>query len=169
VPEEQEAWESWVARQGPVALLYARSMTGSLADAEDALQEGFVRFFRFWNKGGQMRDRAKMLFACVRSALLDQRRGNLRRQRREELRGRDMPLFEESGEAQAARRELVNRALEELPEEQREVVVMKLWGGLTFAEIGEAVGVPANTAATRYRYALEKMGGMLLAPGGALS
>jgi RNA polymerase sigma-70 factor (ECF subfamily) len=80
-----------------------------------------------------------------------------------------MPLFEESGEAQAATRELVNRALEELPEEQREVVVMKLWGGLTFAEIGEAVGVPANTAATRYRYALEKMGGMLLAPGGELS
>ena len=34
---------------------------------------------------------------------------------------------------------------------------MKLWGNLSFAQIGEALSVPANTAASRYRYALEKL------------
>lgn len=36
----------------------------------------------------------------------------------------------------------------------REVVTLKVWGGLTFAEIAEALEIPANTAASRYRYGL---------------
>jgi RNA polymerase sigma-70 factor (ECF subfamily) len=44
-----------------------------------------------------------------------------------------------------------------LPVEQREVVVMKIWGRLTFPQMGEALGISANTAASRYRYALEKL------------
>jgi RNA polymerase sigma-70 factor (ECF subfamily) len=34
---------------------------------------------------------------------------------------------------------------------------MKIWGGLTFAQIGEALGVPLSTAASRYRYALTRL------------
>jgi len=34
---------------------------------------------------------------------------------------------------------------------------MKIWGGLTFAQIAEALGVPLNTAASRYRYALQRL------------
>lgn len=48
-------------------------------------------------------------------------------------------------------------ALRNLPIEQREVVVLKIWEELTFAEIGEVLSVPAATAASRYRYALEKL------------
>ena len=48
-------------------------------------------------------------------------------------------------------------ALRELPEEQREVLVMKIWGGLTFAQVGEALAISANTAGSRYRYALERL------------
>ena len=55
------------------------------------------------------------------------------------------------------RRRLIEEALGSLPHEQREVVIMKLWGNLSFAQIGEALSVPANTAASRYRYALEKL------------
>jgi RNA polymerase sigma-70 factor (ECF subfamily) len=39
----------------------------------------------------------------------------------------------------------------------RDVVVMKIWGGLTFQQISEAMAIPANTAASRYRYALEQL------------
>ena len=39
----------------------------------------------------------------------------------------------------------------------REVVTLKTWGGLTFAEIAEALEIPANTAASRYRYGLEEL------------
>jgi RNA polymerase sigma-70 factor (ECF subfamily) len=39
----------------------------------------------------------------------------------------------------------------------REVVILKVWGELTFAEIAEALDIPANTAASRYRYGLEEL------------
>jgi RNA polymerase sigma-70 factor (ECF subfamily) len=52
----------------------------------------------------------------------------------------------------------LSRALALLPEEQREAVILKIHGDLTFAEIGQAAGIPEATAKARYRYALEKLG-----------
>jgi len=52
---------------------------------------------------------------------------------------------------------LVQDALNRLPANQRAVVTLKIWGGLTFAEIGAALDIPPNTAASRYRYALEDL------------
>lgn len=46
-------------------------------------------------------------------------------------------------------------ALKKLPPEQREVVVMKIWGELKFEEIAKELNISQNTAASRYRYALE--------------
>jgi RNA polymerase sigma-70 factor (ECF subfamily) len=55
------------------------------------------------------------------------------------------------------RARLLQAALARLPESQREVVTLKIWGELTFAEIAAALDIPANTAASRYRYALEDL------------
>jgi RNA polymerase sigma factor (sigma-70 family) len=52
---------------------------------------------------------------------------------------------------------LVRVAMADLPAEQGEVLVLKLWEGLTFAEIAEVVEAPPNTVASRYRYALDKL------------
>jgi RNA polymerase sigma-70 factor (ECF subfamily) len=51
----------------------------------------------------------------------------------------------------------VAAALRSLPEEQRSVAHLKLWGGLTFEEIAHTQNIPLNTAASRYRYAIEKL------------
>ena len=51
----------------------------------------------------------------------------------------------------------VRRALGKLPPSQAEVVVLKIWEEMTFAEIGEVLGQSPNTAASRYRYALQKL------------
>jgi RNA polymerase sigma-70 factor, ECF subfamily len=48
-------------------------------------------------------------------------------------------------------------ALLELPEEQREVVVLRVWSGLTLEETASLTEVSLNTAASRYRYALNKL------------
>ncbi|MBM4049994.1 MAG: sigma-70 family RNA polymerase sigma factor, partial [Planctomycetes bacterium] len=48
-------------------------------------------------------------------------------------------------------------ALMALPEEQREVVLLKVYGRLTFAEIADVIHASPNTAASRYRYAVEKL------------
>jgi RNA polymerase sigma-70 factor (ECF subfamily) len=53
--------------------------------------------------------------------------------------------------------ELLAAAVDGLPNEQREVLLMKLWNELTFAEIASALGISQNTAASRYRYALSAL------------
>nr|MCU0797954.1 RNA polymerase sigma factor [Akkermansiaceae bacterium] len=52
---------------------------------------------------------------------------------------------------------ILRQAVDSLSPKLREVVTMKVWGGLTFAEISEALAISPNTAASRYRYALEQL------------
>jgi DNA-directed RNA polymerase specialized sigma24 family protein len=55
----------------------------------------------------------------------------------------------------------LTRALESLPPDQREVIALKIEGELTFAQIAAVLGISPNTAASRYRYALERLRGKL--------
>jgi RNA polymerase sigma-70 factor (ECF subfamily) len=48
-------------------------------------------------------------------------------------------------------------SLQDLPEEQREVIVLHVWGELSFEEVADALGISPNTAASRYRYGLSKL------------
>lgn len=150
-------WQTWLAEHGPPLLLLARQRVHGLADAEDIVQEAFVRF---WHSRHTARDPVAYLYACTRSRCLDWLRDRQRRTRREEAVARarhvaapDLFAAIECDE----RRQLIEEALRSLPHEQREVVIMKLWGNLSFAQIGQALCIPANTAASRYRYALEKL------------
>lgn len=84
--------------------------------------------------------------------------------RRREVRERhvaesgSISFFAESANPdEAAFREALEKALAELPEEQRTVVQLKLWSELTFAEIAETLTISQNTAASRYRYAIDKL------------
>jgi RNA polymerase sigma-70 factor, ECF subfamily len=51
----------------------------------------------------------------------------------------------------------LEKALRDLPEEQRETVFLRIWSGMTLLEIADATETPLNTVASRYRYALEKL------------
>jgi RNA polymerase sigma-70 factor (ECF subfamily) len=66
------------------------------------------------------------------------------------------PLFVDPLE-QDERRAAIEASLRELPLGQAEVVVMKIWGGLTFPQIAEALELPTNTVASRYRYAIARL------------
>jgi DNA-directed RNA polymerase specialized sigma24 family protein len=84
-------WTDLLDRHGPALLLYARQLAAGRADAEDAVQEGFVRF---WSGRARAADAAGYLFACVRSAALDARRSSGRRLRREQAAARPEGLFD---------------------------------------------------------------------------
>jgi RNA polymerase sigma-70 factor (ECF subfamily) len=58
--------------------------------------------------------------------------------------------------------------LAKLPEDQREVTILHIWGGLTFAQVAEVLGINSNTAAARYRYALAKLRDTLSAKKGVV-
>jgi RNA polymerase sigma-70 factor, ECF subfamily len=151
---DAERWRELWERHGAALVLFARQWTSSRGDAEDAMQDGFVKF---WQTRSRARDEVAYLYACVRGAAMDLDRGRRRRVAREQRFARaEESAFEISVE-RAEREAMVENALNQLPGDQREVVVMKIWGGLTFAQIGEALGVPLNTAASRYRYALARL------------
>ena len=152
--DESDRWRLWLDRHGPALVLFARQWSATRFDAEDAVQNGFLRFWRTRNAA---REHLPYLYACVRSAAMDLSRGERRRDRRESAtEPADLPAFEfplERREREAA----IEAALNQLPGDQREVVVMKIWGGLTFAQIAAALSVPLSTAASRYRYALSRL------------
>ena len=150
-----DSWTVWLNRHGPALVLLARQWTPSRTDAEDVVQEAFVRF---WRSRERIEDPAAYLFACVKHCALDSLRGRQRQVRREQATARPEaePLFM-SGIEQDERRTAIEAALRELPENQAEVLVMKIWGELTFPQIAKALDLPANTVASRYRYALARL------------
>ena len=98
-----------------------------------------------------------LLFASVRRAATDLARRNSRRSAREEFADGGLestePLFEIPLDGDD-RRQAIEAALRRLPAEQREVLVLKIWGERTFEQIASQLAIPPNTAASRYRYAL---------------
>lgn len=123
-------------------------------DAEDAVQEGFLKF---WKSRKQARDELAYLYACVRTAAMDIGRSGRRRGARERDASRPEQSSFQPSMDHAERQASIEAALVQLPGDQREVVVLKIWSGLTFAQIGLALGVSQNTAASRYRYAMARL------------
>jgi RNA polymerase sigma-70 factor, ECF subfamily len=150
-----EAWQQWLDRHGPTMLLLARQWTASHSDAEDIVQEAFIRF---WRSRDRVTEPAGYLFACVKHVALDAQRSRRRQLRREEATARpeSQPLFAAPIE-QDERRTAIESALRTLPANQAEVLVLRIWGELTFSQIAAALEVSENTAASRYRYALARL------------
>jgi len=132
----------------------ARCICRTREDAEDALQDVFVGLVRARAALGQVRNLQAYLFAAVHRA------ASRRAERRGDERPMDAAALERTAgaaEQPAEPSDRLNRALASLPAEQRTVIALKVDGGLTFEEIAEALNVSQNTAASRYRYALEKL------------
>ena len=149
-----EDWRICFSQLAPGLVLFARQWVHSAADAEDIVQDAFVKF---WRRNHNVQNRA-LLYATVHSTALDLIRRDSRRARREREAIADLeqavePEFRTEDESQRA----LAMAMERLPNEQREVLVMKIWNELSFAEIGQALGISQNTAASRYRYALRAL------------
>lgn len=155
--DTHDSWKDWFQVHGPRLLLCARQWTRSLADAEDVVQEAFVRFWRHQRRLGA--EPFPLLVTSVRRAAIDLGRQQTRRTAREtrthEDASPDAPLFSipfpmESDE----RHQAIEKAIREVSAEQREVLVLKIWGELTFEQIAAELEISPNTAASRYRYAL---------------
>ncbi len=149
-------WNAWAQTHAGKLLLFARQQTRCEADAQDLVQEAMVESWR--RCAGHGTPPLPLVFATIRRRAIDLARRGERRLRREELSQSIGPV--EWFDARPEDREmtqLIQSALQQLPGDQREVITLKVWGGLTFAEIADALEVPANTAASRYRYGLATM------------
>lgn len=147
-------WAAWVDAHADKLLLFARQQARSEADAQDVVQDAVLEAANYCGTGQP--PPVPLVFATIRRRAIDLARKQDRRSQRESAAGEAVAT--EWFDPDVADREMIQlmqTALRQIPAEQREVITLRLWGGLTFAEIARTLEVSANTAASRYRYGLE--------------
>jgi RNA polymerase sigma-70 factor (ECF subfamily) len=136
----------------------ARTMTDSVPDAEDTVHDVFVELARSCDRLARITDLDAYIFTMLRHAVSRRRRrrdvdrraiDTVGRQRAQAGRFTMQPSETADDELAAA--------VAGLPPAQRDVLALKIDGGLTFAEIAAVIGTSINTAASRYRYAIENI------------
>lgn len=146
-------YDRFAARLYRVAL----AVLGRTEDAEDAVQEVFMGMVRSRQGLAEVRDLEAYLFTALRRAAA---RCAARRPRQpvawDAVAGQAVAREDRPGPSHPHGQQL-EQALRALPPEQREVIALKIDGELTFGQTAQAMGVSINTAASRYRYALEKL------------
>lgn len=147
-------WPQWVERHGRVFFLYARQQTRSESDAKDVLQEALSEA---WRRSPQHAPDPAVVFATIRRRAIDLGRSMDRRRQRE------LTVADEAADwfypdfSEGDTREALAAAVARLSPDFREVLTLRIWGGLTFPAIAQLTGVPCATATSRYRYAIEHL------------
>jgi RNA polymerase sigma-70 factor (ECF subfamily) len=140
----------------PALRLYIRQWP---AGAEDVVQDAFVKLAQQSPAPAQV---LPWLYRVVRNGALAAARGEARRRRRQGRVSAAEAWFAAADDHLDGREAM--RLLAELPLEQREVVVARIWGGLTFEEVARLVGCSLPTAHRRYQAALATLRERLQGP-----
>lgn len=131
--------------------LVARNHTGDNASAQDAVQEALLRVMRTpVAEVDTVRDPVPWLLAITRNVALNAARGEARRAQRE--RWRVVPSKGENDPDEG-----LQEAIAALPPERREVLILRHFLGLTWAQAGAALGITDRGAEARHRAALEEL------------
>jgi len=169
-PGDRARFEAIVLPHLDAACGLARCLMRNAADAEDVVQEAFLRALRHFDgfRGATASDGRAWVLTIVRNAAhtWQSRRG-----------ARGMTEFDETVHSvpvepealtTAARqdaRETVSGALERLPQDLREVIVLREIEGLSYKEIGDVAGVPIGTVMSRLSRARRRLHDALVASG----
>jgi RNA polymerase sigma-70 factor (ECF subfamily) len=146
--------ETWLAH-GEELFGYVLSWVRVKTDAEDVLQDVFLRLAQALAKGTIINNLRSYVYSIGRNEALR----SIEKKKRIPVPSMELDSILVSAPQDLIDEEVtVSKSLMELPEEQREVIVLKLFQNFTFEEIGKITGVTLKTAASRYRYGIEKMG-----------
>lgn len=144
----------------PRLLRLALAITRNQHDAEDALQTTLVRISQHSGLLFRAEQPWHYLLQMVRNNSLQILRGRKPKAPVSQLDKLTTRCAVDELEMEEQYR-AVWSALRKLPTEQSELVVLKIWEELTFQQIATVLGISPATAASRYRYALQKMAFLL--------
>jgi RNA polymerase sigma-70 factor (ECF subfamily) len=158
---DRGAFETLYLRYARPVFGLALRRLGDRARAEDAVQETFASVWRSARTYRPERGPgAPWLYAVARNAIVDRSRarGEVTTDVPDQVADDPGPP-EQTEQAWVAWR--VHRALEELPEREREVIALAYWSGLSQSEVAEFLGIPLGTVKTRTRAALQRLADVL--------
>ena len=143
----------------PAVFAFLLAWTRHEADARDLLQEAFVKLARLPGGLDGVHDERAFLLRLANNLAIDLFRRRGTRERQHDLFAAEaVSHFAPAADPDvAAFRKRLSVAMDELPMEQRAVVHLKLWAGLTFEQIATTLDLSPNTAASRYRYGVDKL------------
>ncbi len=153
---KHEAIKSIYENYGEPLFHYLLSVLRSRTDAEDVLGNLFLRIVRHQKRILRSRNMKSYLFAMARNEVKDFIKTKIKEGELEEKVAYALlePKYEN---IPFDEKEKINLALSNLPPEQKEVIILKIWQGFTFKEISRILKVSPDTCASRYRYGLEKL------------
>jgi RNA polymerase sigma-70 factor, ECF subfamily len=159
--DARREFEERLAECGPLAYRVARGVLRNTADAEDVAQEALLRAYKSFER---LRDRSRFRGWLVRISFrlaLDRLRSAKRREQRDALWSQPAhqppPVTAEDVAASNQFQGRLQRALEELPEKLRLVLLLSAMEGQTIEEIAAMVGVPVGTVKSRIFFARKKL------------
>jgi len=158
---DASAFEDLYRRYARPVFGLALRRLGDRGRAEDAVQETFASIWRSARTYRPERGPgAPWLYAVARNAIVDRGRA-----RPEPVADAPDEASPDPGPGDRAEESWVqwrvHRALEELPEREREVIALAYWSGLSQSEVAEFLGIPLGTVKTRTRAALQRLAGLL--------
>ena len=156
----QEWLEGLYRDHAPALFRFLIRLTGNEADTKDILHEIFGRLAKTPRLLDGVAAPGSYLFRMAHRLVIDRHRRDQTRQHYDTLawqerepNSRPEPLVDDALWVQ----KVLDSSLAALPAEQKVVVVLKVWENMTFAEIADVLDISANTAASRFRYALDKL------------
>jgi RNA polymerase sigma-70 factor (ECF subfamily) len=158
--DQAKAWKGWLREHSSRLYAFARQRCNSREDAEDMIQDALIRLWGYQEERDNAPPDLPLAYSVLRFVAMDHGKKQGRKQRKEQaiiyLHDHNDYWLDTAVESDEEA-ELLRQAVDKLGEKLREVVTLKIWGGLTFNQIAETMAISPNTAASRYRYALEQL------------
>jgi RNA polymerase sigma-70 factor (ECF subfamily) len=156
----QDRLEEVYRDHAPALFRFLIRLTGNEPDTRDVLQEIFIRLAKSPHLLDGVAAPRSYLFRMAHRLVIDRHRREKVHQHYDDLAYQERDSFARSeplaADAAWLQKSLAT-SLDALPPEQKAVVVLKVWEEMTFTEIADVLDISANTAASRYRYALDKL------------
>jgi RNA polymerase sigma-70 factor (ECF subfamily) len=150
-----------VIDRAPALMLYARQWLDDTASAEDVVQEALTSLL---TQRPPPHDPIAWMFRAVRNAAIDQARSASRRRRREQVVAESRREWFEPRADALIDAQTAEAALADLPPASREIVVLRIWSDLGFAQIADVMQMSLSTVHDRYVAALRQMRSALEKP-----
>ena len=156
----QDPLEKIYQEHAPALFRFLILLTGSEIETKDTLQEIFIRLAQAPRLLEGISAPHSYLFRLAHHLVIDRHRRDSTRRLYENRAGNELRAVtdpEPSSGDEAWLRKTLAASLDALPPEQKAVVLLKVWEDMTFTEIAAILEISPNTAASRYRYALDKL------------